>query len=72
MSSKKPSVEDDARARAEQTLADGKPIMDRALLLRCAQEIDHLKAALQDIIADGQSRGGIWSRQRAQQALEPR
>ncbi len=72
MSSKIPSVEDDARARASQTLADGKPIMDRALLLRCVDEIEHLKAALRDIVGSGQSRGGIWARQRAQEALEPR
>lgn len=72
MSSNKPCVEDDARVRAGQTLLDGKPIMDRALLLRCVDEIEHLKAALRDIIANGQSRGGIWARQRAQDALEPR
>lgn len=72
MSMKKPSVEDDARARAAQTLSDGKPIMDRALLLRCVDEIEHLKAALRDIVTNGQSRGGIWARQRAQEALDPR
>ncbi len=46
--------------------------MDRALLLRCVDEIEHLKAALQDIVANGQGRGGIWARKRAEDALEPR
>ena len=72
MSNNKPSIEDDARARAQQTLFDGKPIMDRALLLRCVDEIEHLRAALRDIIDNGQTRGGIWARQRAEQALESR
>lgn len=72
MNSSKASIEDDARARAGQTLADGKPIMDRALLLRCVDEIEHLKAALRDIVANGQGRGGIWARQRAQDALDRR
>ncbi len=70
MSHSKPSPETDARARAAQTLADGKPIMDKALLLRCADQIDSLRAALQDIAANGQSRGGIWARNRAEDALE--
>jgi hypothetical protein len=64
-------VEKDARRRADQTLLDGKPIMDRALLLRCAETIEELKTALQDIAAQAQSRGGIWSRQRAEKALDP-
>jgi hypothetical protein len=66
----KTMVEEDARARAAQTLADGKPIMDRALLLRCVDEIEHLKAALRDIADHGQGKGGIWARQRARDALE--
>jgi hypothetical protein len=72
MSSSKASVEDDARSRAAQTLSDGKPIMDRGLLLRCAEEIEHLKAALRQIAEHGQARGGIWARQQAHAALERR
>ena len=68
--SKPPTVEEDARIRAGQQLADGKPIMDRALLLRCAEQIEHLKAALREIVEQGQNRGGIWARQRAAEALE--
>ena len=71
MSNDRRTVENDARTRAAQTLLDGKPIMDRALLLRCADEIEHLKAALREIAANGQSRGGIWARQRAEAALDP-
>ncbi len=70
MSNIKLTVEHDARARAAQTLSDGKPIMDKALLLRCVDEIERLKAALQDVADNGQSRGGIWARNRAEQALE--
>ncbi len=70
MPNSKRTVEDDARARAEHTLSDGKPIMDKALLLCCADEIDQLKAALTDIADNGQGRGGIWARNRAQQALD--
>lgn len=66
----KPSVEQDARARASQTLADGKPIMDKTLLIRCAEEIEQLKTALQEIAEGGSSRGGVWARNRAEQALE--
>ncbi len=44
--------------------------MDKALLLRCADEIDRLKAALTDIADNGQGRGGIWARKLAEQALE--
>lgn len=66
------SVEHDARMRAGQTLSDGKPIMDRALLLRCVDQIEHLKAALQEIADQGQGRGGIWARERAKDALERR
>ena len=72
MSNTRPTIEGDARARASQTLVDGKPIMDRGLLLRCADEIERLKAALDDIAENGQSRGGIWARKRAEQALEPK
>lgn len=72
MSSMKPTVEDDARARAGQTLSDGKAIMDRGLLLRCAEQIEHLKSALQDIVENGQRHGGIWARQRAEDALKRR
>lgn len=64
------TVEEDARARADQKLADGKPIMDRALLLRCAERIDELKAALREISEQSLTRGGIWARQRADQALD--
>lgn len=71
MADKKIGVEKDARRRAEQTLLDGKPIMDKALLLRCAETIEGLKAALEEIAAQAQSRGGIWSRQRAEKALDP-
>lgn len=71
MTKMKPRVEDDARVRAGQTLSDGKPIMDRALLLRCVDQIEHLKAALQDIADNGQRHGGIWAKRRAEEALEP-
>ena len=64
------TVEQDARARASQTLLDGKPIMDKALLIRCAEEIEHLKAALEDIAESGPARGGVWARNRAEQALD--
>ncbi len=67
-----PTVEDDARARAGQTLSDGKPIMDRALLLRCVEQIEHLQAALHDIIENGQRHGGIWAKRRAEEALHRR
>ena len=70
MPNTRPTIEADARARASQTLADGKPIMDRGLLLRCADEIERLKAALNDIVEHGQGRGGIWARKRAEQAME--
>jgi len=70
MAQKKTGVEAEARLRAAHTLADGKPIMDRALLLRCAATIEGLRAALEDIAAQAQSRGGIWSRKRAEDALE--
>jgi hypothetical protein len=70
MTQTRPTVEEDARARASQTLADGKPIMDKALLIRCAEEIERLKAALQEIAAGGPSRGGVWARNRAEQVLE--
>lgn len=66
----RPTVEQDARGRAAQTLVDGKPIMDKALLIRCAEAIEHLKAALQDIAEGGPARGGVWARKRAEQALE--
>ncbi len=66
----KPTVEQDARQRAAQTLADGKPILDKALLIRCAEQIEHLKAALNEIAAQAPSRGGLWSRNRAETALE--
>lgn len=71
MSQKRPTVEQDARARASDTLLDGKPILDRALLLRCADTIAALRAALEEIAAQSQSRGGIWARQRAERALDP-
>lgn len=64
------AVEDDARARAAQTLADGKPIMDRALLLRCVGEIERLRSVLREIARHGQTKGGIWARQRAQEGLD--
>ena len=70
MGQEKGGVEHDARLRAAQTLMDGKPIMDKALLLRCADEIERLKAALADIAAQSQARGGIWSRKRAEDALD--
>ena len=63
-------VEKDARARAGQTLADGGPILDKALLLRCAETIETLKAALTEIAEQSQTRGGIWARQRAERALD--
>jgi hypothetical protein len=44
--------------------------MDKALLIRCAEEIERLKATLQEIAADGPSRGGVWARNRAKQVLE--
>jgi len=66
----KPTVEEDARTRAGQTLSDGKPIMDRQLLLRCVEQIEHLKAALIDITENGQRNGGIWAKRRAEEALE--
>jgi len=72
MPNSKRTVEDDARARAEHTFSDGKPIMDKALLLCCADEIDRLKAALADIADNGQGRGGIWARNRAEEALDHR
>lgn len=65
----KPTVEGDARARAAQTYSDGKPIMDSALLIRCAEQIEHLKAALGDIADQAPKRGGVWARQRAEDAL---
>ena len=71
MSQSKFTVEKDARARAAQTLADGKPILDKALLIRCAETIEALKAALEEIAAQSQSRGGIWCRRRAEEALDP-
>ncbi len=67
----KGGVERDARLRAAQTLMDGKPIMDKALLLQCADRIDRLTAALEEIAAQSQTRGGIWSRKRAEEALDP-
>ena len=66
----KPTVEQDARARAAQTLADGKPILDKALLIRCAEQVEHLKAALADIAERAPARGGLWARNRAEEALE--
>ena len=71
MPQKRMSVEQDARARAAITLADGKPILDKALLLRCAETIEALRAALEEIADQSQSRGGIWARQRAERALDP-
>lgn len=65
----KTTVEADARARAAQTYSDGKPIMDSALLLRCARQIEHLKAALEEIADNAPKRGGVWARQRAEEAL---
>ncbi|GEM_PF-4653026 len=70
MAQKKAGVETEARLRAAHTLADGKPIMEKALLLRCAATIEELRAALDDIAAQAQSRGGIWARKRAEDALE--
>lgn len=69
MAQTKIGVETDARSRAAQTLLDGKPVMDKALLLRCAETIEELKAALEEIAAQSQSRGGIWARKRAEDAL---
>ncbi len=66
----RPPVEKDARDRAAQTLADGKPILDKALLIRCAEEIEYLKAALTEIAEDGGTKGGLWARRRAQDALD--
>ena len=71
MTRNKGGVEADARLRAAQTLMDGKPIMDRALLLRCAETIEGLRAALEEIATQAQSRGGIWARKRAEDALDP-
>ncbi len=71
MSQKKMSVEQEARARAADTLLDGKPILDKGLLLRCAETIEALRAALDEIAQQSQSRGGIWARQRAERALDP-
>ena len=71
MPHRKMSVEQDARARAADTLLDGKPILDKALLLRCAETIEGLKASLKEIADQSQSRGGIWARQRAERALDP-
>ena len=71
MSQKKSSVEQDARARAADKLLDGKSILDRALLIRCAETIEALRAALEEIAEQSQSRGGIWARQRAERALDP-
>lgn len=70
MQSKRKGVEQDARERAAQTLADGKPILDKALLIRCAETIEALRAALQEIAEQSQSRGGIWARRQAEQALD--
>lgn len=70
MGQSKIRVETDARSRAAQKLSDGKPIMDSALLLRCAETIEGLKAALEDIAAQSQARGGIWARKRAEDALD--
>lgn len=66
----KPTIEQDARARAAQTLADGKPILDKGLLVRCAEQIEHLKAALDEIAENAPARGGLWARNRAETALE--
>ena len=63
-------VEADARARAGQTYLDGKPIVDAALLLRCAEQIEHLKAALAEIAAHAPNRGGLWARKLSAAALE--
>ena len=71
MSQKRVSVEQDARARAADTLLDGKPILDKALLIRCAETIEELRAALVEIAEQSQSRGGIWARKRAERALDP-
>ena len=70
MSQNKYTVEMDARARAAQTLSDGKPITDKALLIRCATQIDALKAALEEIALNSPVKGGIWARQRAERALD--
>ena len=70
MAQKKTGVEAEARLRAAHTLADGKPIKDKALLLRCAATIEGLRAALEEIAAQSQSRGGIWARKRAEDALD--
>ena len=70
MSQRKFTVEMDARARAAQTLLDGGPITDKALLIRCATAIETLKAALEEIAAQSGSRGAIWARQRAEKALD--
>ena len=64
------SIEADARARAGHTYSDGKPIMDAALLLRCAQQIEYLKSVLQEIAATAANRGGVWARNKAEEALE--
>jgi hypothetical protein len=66
----KQAVEKDARERATYTLADGKPIMEKGLLIRCANQIELLKAALNEIATQAPKQGGIWARQRAEQALE--
>ena len=70
MSQGKIKVEQDARTRAAATLLDGKPILDKALLIRCAETIEALRAALEEIAEQAQARGGIWARQRAERALD--
>lgn len=70
MLQKKTSVEQDARTRAADKLLDGTPILDKALLLRCAETIEALRAVLDEIAEHSQARGGIWARKRAEQALD--
>ncbi|MDT7952885.1 MAG: hypothetical protein RQ966_15380 [Acetobacteraceae bacterium] len=71
MPQKKMTVADHARARAALTLADGKPILERAILLQCADAIDGLRKALEEIAEQSPARGGIWARRRAEEALDP-
>lgn len=70
MPQKSTRVAQDARARAADKLLDGAPILDKALLLRCAETIETLRAVLDEIAEQAQSRGGIWARQRAERALD--
>lgn len=63
-------VEADARARAAHTYADGKPITDAGLLIRCADQIEQLKATLKEIAANAPNRGGVWARKVAEETLK--